>query len=113
MAQPQAIVLIGDSNDQASFALEELGLYGGNRNCSVLAFGFDHVCLHVSLRDHFDRTKGLASIFSIVDMRDFLAIDLEATFGPERDIYNQFVVAERRDEMLSVSSATPSHASFS
>ena len=59
-----------------------------------------HVCLHVTFRNRFNCTKGLASILGIVDVRDVAAVDPEVAFAPRRDFRFKTVVAHDCDKLL-------------
>ena len=42
----------------------------------------------------------MPSVFGVVDARDFLAIDLQMTLAPGRDVYFKLLVADNGDKFL-------------
>ena len=99
-AAPGDRIFVGDADDEALLAFEELGFDGGDHGRLPLAVGFERLPLQVALGDFLELAKGLASVLGIVDVRDLPAVDLQMALAPGSDIDLELVVPHRRDELL-------------
>jgi hypothetical protein len=103
-------MFVGDSDDQASFALKQLGFCRWQNWRGILGFSFGHVCIHVVVCDFLDRSECLATIPGIINVRNFPAIDPKMTFTPGRNVDFQPVIAEQSDKLLNCCSLSNSQS---
>ena len=92
-ASPGDRIFVGNADNEASLAFEELGFRGGNHGRSPLAFGFGR-CSCRKRSAAFEGTKGLASVLGVVDVCDLPAIDLQVALTPGRDVHFNLEAAD-------------------
>ena len=110
-AAPRDRLVVGNADDEAPLAFEQLGLGGGNHGGTPLALGFGRPRLQVLVGDPLEVAKCLASVLGVIDVGDFPAVDFQMALAPGGDIYFKLVVSDGCDKLLN-GGALPDGQSF-